>query len=269
MKLSELVRRNYEKEHRIYERKMRPYFYRAVKTQNDAIINYIELNGTENIPYDLLINTDTFFQSILPGYLEVGLVAARREYYFIKKSTNETKASIEFLINKWRDMLIEFATNYAYRIQNELTETTKQDIIDALIYGSENNLTGNKLIAYLRSKVGNQISKFRANLIARTEATTASNYAKEIGAREWIEQSGEKGYKGWISRIDERVRHTHFDNNGKYTPIDNLWNVGNEKAKQPGDTRLSAKERIQCRCTQVFVTESTYQRLIKRGEIKK
>lgn len=269
MKLSDLVRRNYEREHRIYERKMRPYFYKAVKAQNDAIIDYIEFNGTENIPYDLLINPITFTQAIIPAYLEVGLVAARREYYFIRKSSLETKADLEFLISKWRQILIEFATNYAYQIQNELTETTKQDIIDALAYGAENNLTGNKLITFLRRKVGNQISRFRANLIARTEATTASNYAKELGAKEWIEESGERGFKGWISRIDERVRHTHFDNNNKFIPINNLWNVGREKAKQPGDTRLSAKERIQCRCTQVFVTESTYLRLLKRGEIKK
>ena len=268
MKLSNKVRQNYENQHRIYERKVRPYFYNVIISQNDKVINWISENGQDNIPYDLLIDANDFSKAIIASYLEIGLIVARREYYFTRRIELDTKIDIQLFISRWKDLIIEFSTNYAYRIQNELSETSRNDVIQALIYAQENDITGDRLVTFLRKRLNKQISRFRANLIARTEATTASNYAKEIGARTWINETGQQGYKGWISRMDERVRHNHLDLNDTYIKIDDLWDVGGQLANAPGDTILNAKERISCRCTQVFLAESTYLRLQKLGQIR-
>ena len=270
MNLLNLVRSKYEKEQISYERRIRSYFYQSILKQNESVFNWIEQNGTQNIPYDILINPNLWTTPVIKSYIEIGLIAAKREYYFTRRLNGFlVKIDIAFLLDEWRQFLIQYAINYSYQIQNELSKTTREDIIKALTYAAENNITGSDLITYLRKKVNNQISKYRANLIARTESNSAANYAKELGSQSWIKESGQQGYKGWVTREDERVRHDHAVLDGSFITIDSLWNIGLEKAKRPGDVNLSAKERIQCRCTQVFITEDVYYRLLKMGRIKK
>lgn len=225
----------------------------------------MRINPLSEPPLDILLQADVFRQPLQRAYEEIGLSAARREYYFQRGS--EEKAAIDIFVSLWRDIFRDYATNYAYRIENELNETSKEEIRKALKKGYEEALSGDKLITRIRKSVGNEISRFRASLIARTEATTAASLGKEEGARSYFNETNQGGYQQWITRIDGKERHTHHELNGNVISMAENWTVGTETARFPGDVNLSGKERIQCRCTRLFMSDALRNRLIARGEL--
>lgn len=192
------------------------------------------------------------------AYELVATTAARREYYWMRNTEN--KAILDFLVDAWRAIFMDYATNYSYRIMNELSETTKEEIRKALSEAYELQLNSDQTASYIRKKVGREISRSRAVLIARTESATAANLGKMTGAKSWLEEAGEKGYKQWIGRVVNE-RSTHLALNDTIIPIDDDFFVGGERALAPGDTRLSAAERCNCRCTVQYMSERRYRRM--------
>lgn len=252
------IANQYAKEHKNYEKRARPVFLNAVRKNALPAIEWIDLNGAEDVPLDLLVAQNDWVIPMQQAYLMIAPLAAKREYYYQKR----VKATaIDILLNVWYDIFRDYATSYAYRIMNELTETTRETIRDAIKEGYELKLNGSQLSAYIRKKVMGEISRNRANVIARTESTTASNLGKEQGAKSYFEQQGTKGYKEWVGRNDGRERHTHIALNDTVIPIDDKYTVGTEQALRPGDLDLSAKERCNCRCTQMFMSAERYRRM--------
>jgi hypothetical protein len=266
MKITEAVRSQYQNQHRIYERKVRPLFNKALNSQYDSFINWIALFGTNNINYDKLINEDKMVQAMILAYQLIGPKAAKKEYIFQKSL--ETKGPIEFLTTIWKAFFTDYAVNYAYRIQNDLSETTKEDVRMALVYANKNDITGDKLTTLLKKALGER-TRTRANAIARTETNTALNLAKEQGFKQYAEEQDQidDSVKIWIGRADKRERPDHLALNDTVIPFSDKWNVGGELAVNPGDENLSARERINCRCSQVFMTKAAYERLRERGLI--
>jgi hypothetical protein len=250
---------------------MYPIFLSALRKQIEPVLAWVAEFGI-NPPLDALIKPSVFRIPIRQAYEIVGTLAAKREYYYMREM--EGKGFIDFLVDKWRALFNDYATTYAYRIENDLSETTKEEIRIALRYAYENTLNANQTAAYIRKSVYNEISRTRAVMIARTEATTASNLGKEIGAKEWLKETGQAGYKQWLGRGDSRERgfgtdHGHWDLNNDIIPIEQDWTLVDGKGvvshgQRPGDTRLPANQRIRCRCTQLFMSARRYERM-QRG----
>ncbi len=255
--------KQYAKEQAAYERRLYPIFSRALKAQVAPVINYMERNPFATVPVDLLIQPDYFLNAYKRAYEEVGIIAAKREYSFQRREFTGKDGIFDFLVEGWRQYFVEYATNYAYQVQSDLTETTRRLIREALAEAYNSGLAGNPLINYLKKKA-QVISRNRAKVISRTETTTIANVAKELGAREWLTAQGETGYKQWVGRNDKRERHTHRAVNDKIIPMDGLFDLGGEQCSRPGDLVLSAKERVQCRCVLMFMGERRALRLIAR-----
>ena len=88
--------------------------------------------------------------------------------------------------------------------------------------------------------------------IARTETTTASNFA----AIKTAEQSDLVLDKVWISVQDNRTRITpydHFDMNNQKQELEKPFFVGGENIRYPGDAKASAGNVINCRCVIAFI----------------
>lgn len=250
----------YARQHRQYEKRMYGIFLRALRKQIGPVLNWVSEFGIDP-PLEALIKPSVFRQPIKQAYDMVAVTAARREYYYMRGI--EDKGFIDFLVEKWRKLFNDYATTYAYRIENELSETTKEEIRRALKDAYDMQLNASDTAGLIRKRVYNEISRRRAVMIARTEATTASNLGKETGAREWLKETNQAGYKQWIGREDERERHTHWELNDDIIQIDEDWQVGNDLAMNPGDTRLSAGNRINCRCTQMFMSARRYERMLR------
>lgn len=251
----------YQKQHKLYAKRIRPLFLSAIRKQIKPVIDWMETFQTLNPPLDALVPSDVFRVPYKQAFDMVGITAAKREYYYMQG--NDSKGVLDFLVNKWRILFNSYALDYAYRIENELTETTKQSIRDALQKAYDEGLNADRAITLIKKYALGQISRFRATLISRTETTTISNYAKEVGARDWLAEQGQKGYKQWIGRNDGHERRSHILLNDMIIPIDDKFNVGGIPADRPGDLNLSAKERIQCRCTLIYMSERRYNRMKK------
>lgn len=264
--------RTYQDQQKAYERKWRIAFNRILNGQLTPVLRAIQ-QGLRPNP-DLLISAGSFAPSIIELYETVGVSAARREYYWQRAMAgNEEKANIvDFFLDRWRLIFRNYAREYAYRVDNGMTETTREQVREELERAYEEGITGNKLITRIKRVIGAK-NRIRATNIARTETTAAANIAKETGAREYAASSGDKMYKGWISRVDERTRQAHLIENNHYIEIDDKFVIDDPKTgriecDRPGDLVLPASQRCMCRCVCVYISERRYLRLVERGEAR-
>lgn len=84
----------------------------------------------------------------------------------------------------------------------------------------------------------------RATTVVRTEGTTIANGSS---LEAWY-QAG-VGFKRWIASMDEATRLSHVQANGQIVGITEKFQLAGGVADYPGDYRLPANERINCRCT--------------------
>lgn len=144
-----------------------------------------------------------------------------------------------------------FARVAAEYIQNEairqriasVSETTRTQIVNQIISGQSEGL-GVAQIARDISKALPSITRFRANLIARTETHGAANVGVDQAAR----ATGLVLQKEWVAAADERTRTAHAAADGQVVEMNMAFDVGGEKLMFPGDSNGSAGNTINCRC---------------------
>jgi SPP1 gp7 family putative phage head morphogenesis protein len=78
-----------------------------------------------------------------------------------------------------------------------------------------------------------EMTDWRAEMIARTEATFANNK----GTLEGFKQSGVANAKEWIATLDDRTRDEHLDLNGDIVGLEEKFDNG-----------LEFPQEINCRC---------------------
>jgi hypothetical protein len=141
------------------------------------------------------------------------------------------------------------------KLAADITDTTKDQIRRFILKGQEENLTMPQIIASL--KIDN-ITDYRAELIARTETARAANIGSMVGAI----STGLVTVKEWISAQDHRTRREpkdttdHYNMNGvkinmeaKFEVPNNKVGLGYELMDHPGDSTASAANVCNCRCT--------------------
>lgn len=259
----------YANQHKRYERRAYPIFLRALHEQIQTTLKWITDNQDVNPPLDALVVPSVWRDPMVEVYQMIGMISARREYFYMR---NAEKGALDFLIEAWRQVFYTYAINYAYRQENELSETTKNEIRYALSVAYDNNLNADQTASYIRKRVYNEISRSRAVMISRTETTTAASLGKDTGARSWLKEQGQAGYKQWIGREDsrERGRETdtmHWHLNDQIIPIDDNFVFTDENgvtsyAQMPGSTDLPANQRINCRCTLQYMSARRYERMM-------
>lgn len=254
--------------HRNAERKMLPVVRRALNKQIENVIAWVNNNGVENVPVEMLIDRG-IWRNLYPGlYEQYGMSMARLEYYRQRRIEGvETKASvIDFLKDVWSGKLRQAAIEYISKIENELNQTTIEYVRRALTNGYELGLDRLGRIRIFNKEIFD-INKGRGLTISRTETSTIANLGKEIAAKSWIEQqSGGEGYKVWLGRIVGE-RETHLETNDTIIPMDDKYDLRGDLADRPGDVNLMAKNRIGCRCTQSLMSQNRYNQYVKRGRI--
>jgi len=85
---------------------------------------------------------------------------------------------------------------------------------------------------------------YRREAISRTESLRTANYSSTELYRAWnIEQ------REWVSTLDDRIRPDHAAANGQIVGINDMFTVGGESLRFPGDPMASPSQTINCRCT--------------------
>lgn len=256
---------DFARQQRIAEKQLYPYFRKALRKQVAGVIEWVRLNDLQGVPIEALIDRSVW-QDVYPKIFQlIGMKLARQEFYRQRTLEGmETKASaIDFLVDVWSGILRDAALTYTYGIERALNSRTVRIIQEAL--GGDYSLGMDRLgrIRLFEKDLDGRM-KMRAGTISRTESTTIANLGKDLGARSWIEQQGGQGYKAWLGRNDARERPSHLSENNTIVEIDGYYDLDGELAIRPGDLTLSAKQRLNCRCTQTLMSQNRYNALVKR-----
>jgi HK97 family phage portal protein len=135
------------------------------------------------------------------------------------------------------------------KLTDNVTDTTYQSIKDQVSEGRSAGEGTREIAERIREKVFNgEITKARAETIARTETVGAMNHGELIAARE----SGVIASKEWLTQGDGKVRDSHSDIDGERVGLEDTFGNG---LRHPGDQAGSADEVCNCRCTVLYSDE--------------
>jgi len=142
----------------------------------------------------------------------------------------------------------KFIDKKTFKFANEINETTKDKLKDVLSEGVDEEEGIDEL-----SKRVADVFKIRKGMeterIARTEVLSTSNEA----TIEAYVQSDVVEKKEWLATMDDRVRDSHAEMNGKVVELDERFSNG---LLFPGDPMGDPEEIINCRCTILPVIET-------------
>jgi len=241
---------NWQKQHSIYERKA----YRIVRHHISKIIKSIPTSNIDLSNYEAVINANIHREQIDGMYREIyktiGIHYGNKVNSTLEKVT---KSNVLFNDALLKEILLFLSNEGGVKITS-VRDTLVADIISSI----QKSLSENGTIIDLRNAIQAIIEKsqtfykWQSLRIARTETTSASNLASIKTA----EQSNLVLDKVWISVQDNRTRLTpydHLDMNNQKQELDKPFFVGGENIQYPGDTKASAGNVINCRCTVAFV----------------
>jgi uncharacterized protein with gpF-like domain len=218
--------------------------YRIVRRNVLKITNSIRFENMTIGTYQALINANITEKEILEMYKEIYTTLIAPQY---KRTEKTIKVDIDFetIIAEWLN------SNAGLRIVS-VHQTLIDAIIGVIAQGYENNLSVADITRNLQRQIG--WFKYQALRIARTETTTATNYATVLAS----ENSEYELNKMWISTQDNRTRrppkspYDHLDMNGVIVDADKPFFVSGEELQFPGAPNGKAGNIINCRCKIVF-----------------
>lgn len=141
--------------------------------------------------------------------------------------------------------VVGYLTEFAgFRIR-QINETTRRRIVLQLAEGIAEG-EGTPALARRVRTVFKDASRSRSVAIAKTEVTTATNFARDNA----YAQAGPEivPAKEWLSTRDIRVRDTHRRLNGRRVLAHRAFEIDGMTARYPGDFALAAQN-VNCRCT--------------------
>lgn len=248
----------FARQHAIYERKAAPIFYRALRSQVMAVIQFMEQSGRTDSNVVDVITTQAMQQAYLQVYEMIGVDAALKEYKLLKKE-EPTKADIltQFFSQKWALWMRQYALVFVGDLVQKVSDHTKERIRFALAQSYEQGLTFTQQIKLIRELTLGEIGRDRALTIARTESTRAANEGKRVGAVDWAKENGTTLYKKWVhtGRTEhDRTFHMVMDSEKPIKEREDFIVLG-ERMTQPGDPKASPKNTVNCACTMQFMSE--------------
>lgn len=240
---------DWKKQHSIYERKA----YRIVQKHISTIIKRLPKNAslyTFHVEVDVAIMREDIVKMYREIYQTIGIDYGNKINNQLEKTK---KANVLFNNELLKEILLFLSSDGGVRITS-VRDTLVSDVIKSI----QKSLGENGTVIDLRNAIQSIIEKnqtfykWQSLRIARTETTTSSNFA----AIKTAEQSDLVLDKIWISVQDNRTRvipYDHFDINDQKQELEKPFFVGGENIMYPGDTKASAGNVINCRCTIAFV----------------
>jgi len=218
---------------------------RGLQEQVETILEVLPEGAAQTLGnLDQLLKTDPLVRAYQDLYGRVGRDFATRSFSSLEKSHHkfDTKDA-----DDWMEFMRNFAVTEAGRRIQDVSNVTLRRIRRSLQQGINEGLGIEQIARNLQQS--NAVNRIRGRVIARTEIISASNAGSDLGAR----STGLNLNKEWIATPDGRERETHGEANGQVVGMGELFIVGGQEAKYPGDPNLSAEESIQCRCTHAFI----------------
>lgn len=197
------------------------------------------------------INPKPIEEAYVKTYTEVGDVFARRIYSDLKGLDGlETKQEPQWVARMRKYALID-ASGRIVGVNEETQRIVNALIVKGIEEGLDIEQIKRLIIGSGSVQPLNGTLQQRARRIARTEIISASNAGSLEGAR----STGLNFKKQWLSTFDGKAREGHESADGQIVGKDDPFRVMGENLDYPGDPNGSAKNTINCRCTQIYITE--------------
>lgn len=230
----------------------------------ELIKGFKELGNS--IPFDLLtednyelflegfFKQDMFFRIYYNIYRDIGKIHGKRVGKTINTQLKEFTLN-SFLAKFDKDLLGWLFNNVTERVVT-VRKTYLDTLREIITFGVNDGKSMSQIATELKKKINQRgFYRWQALRIARTETTSASNYASIKAG----ESSGVAMDKVWISAVDNRTRKppksefNHLIMNGVKVPdgepFEVPFNGKVQKLMFAGDPKGSAGNVINCRCS--------------------
>jgi len=202
---------------------------------------------------EMYVDKSVFENMYLEIYKEVGLKHGRRVGAYINRQIKQK----DFSFGTFADLFLADVQKMLLGQGGSKIVTVRQNYIDFLMElitkqyneGKTTTEVTDAIYKYIRSR---EFYRWQGMRIARTETTTASNFAAVRAST----VSGVVMEKVWVSAQDSRTRRIpedkfdHYSMNGEVVLLNESFNVSGEQLEYPGDQQNgSAGNIINCRCT--------------------
>jgi hypothetical protein len=175
-------------------------------------------------------------------YVRVGEAFAKETFAGLKSHYGYQIKDIEF--SPFEEFIRAWVATYGAKRIDDMTKTTQSMLAKLVQQAIDEGMGVAKAQALIRSKF-TDMSKIRAERIARTEIVSASN----LGSIEAARSTGLTLQKNWLSTRDKRVREAHEDADGQPADLNGYFIVDGEELAYPGDIEGSPGNVISCRCS--------------------
>lgn len=152
----------------------------------------------------------------------------------------------------WVAQHLAEVTNKVVRVADEVFDLMRRQLDDGINAGESIPELAARIDAELL-RAGAERWTNRATVIARTETISAYNGGTEDAFAVFEQAFDVELEKVWLASMDTRTRDTHFAADGQRVPSGSVFVVGGFPGLYPGDPALPPHERIQCRCTVLYV----------------
>jgi HK97 family phage portal protein len=246
--------------YKLFEAEREPFYQSAIATiterlaeEGEALANAFEKGGEPAFEKELVVQEKKWQLMMAAIYTATIDHFGNWKYDYIKAEYDAKSGAGAFeakffnraftMARRAIQKFIGEASVYAVTKINEFTRETLRAVISDGVARDQSFLSISRDIRKIH---GNKFGPRRAIKIARTEIVSASNF----GAREGALATGFEFTKKWVTTIDGRERDTHNECNGQERGMNDPYDIGGHPAQFPGDPKLPAKERIQCRCAE-------------------
>lgn len=236
-----------------------PSFRRAIYSEKTRYINEtLDQYLRDGTVHDLFLDKHTANMQRLYEIHMTTIMQVSRDFALHLLPELKSKTSLEVKRTVFDIFLMDWLTTYAAKKITGISQTTEQDIMRSIVSVNEEALETDTQVQRVvamkaRSK---QISKFRADVIARTELAQAASYASKRNMEKLGAEAGVTLMKKWQPISDDRTRSDHASMAGTdYIPMGGKFDVGGEMLDRPSDPDGSAKNVVNCRCALLYKTD--------------
>lgn len=247
----EQYRKLWLKLHRSYEKKAFAIFNRSIrKTVKDIPFN--KMTKHNYVPYvEFYISEQVIQKAFYDMYLQIGLLHGNRITRSIVKDSKslETDLFQAAYKNNLLQWLKDNAGTRITTVRGSLVKYLIDEINKGVKEGRDVESIAKEIQKLVRSR---SFYRWQALRIARTETTTAANYAATVSST----SSRYVMEKIWISSNDARTRqiekgdkHDHIDMHLVAVGEKEAFDVQGDFMLYPGDPNGQPSNTINCRCT--------------------
>lgn len=215
-------------------------------------------------------NVQAWRQLVTATWFAVGEDFAQRSFHTLMPAKGAAGPSARREVDEdaasaaWRRVIAgQLSANLDQRVGNGtgpdgVTGTTLDELKQNLAEGVAAGEGADAIAKRVDSLYLESIIPHRSEVIARTEVMGASNAGTRAGAL----STGLPLRKTWIGTFDSRIRDSHQSAASTYNDdgaidINEPYSVGGASLMYPGDPSGPAKEIIQCRCVEGYITNSS------------